>query len=210
MGHRVSTRSGLILDFGGVLTTDLFESIRGCARREGLPDNAILDLLSKDRHIRPLFVGLERGEVAQPDFERQLAAAAGLDADRLLSRMCADLRPDEPMLTAIATLRRRGARVGVLSNSWGAGYFDPYEGYDLHDRVDAVVLSDQVGMRKPEPGIFALMLDKLGVPASATVFVDDIAANLVPARDMGMAVIHHTHTPATFAEMARLFGTLLG
>jgi HAD superfamily hydrolase (TIGR01509 family) len=148
--------------------------------------------------------------VAQPDFERQLAAAVGLDSERLLGRMCADLHPDEPMLAAVAALRGQGVRIGVLSNSWGTGYFNPYEGYDLDDRADAVVISDQVRMRKPEPGIFALMLDKLGLPASATVFVDDIAANLVPARDLGMAVIHHTRTPTTLAELARLFGTPSG
>ena len=123
-GHR----STLIIDFGGVLTTDLWESVRACARREGLPDDALLNLLRNDLH--QLFAALERGEVSQAYFEQQLAAAAGLSPERLLGRMCADIRPDEVMLAAVDTLRRTGVKVGILSHPWGTGpgvdaYFDP-------------------------------------------------------------------------------------
>jgi transcriptional regulator with XRE-family HTH domain len=89
----------------GVLTTDLWDSVRGCARREGLPDDALLDLLHHDPRIHGLFVALERGEVSQAAFEAELGAAAGISPERLLARMCADLQPDEAMLTATAALR---------------------------------------------------------------------------------------------------------
>jgi putative hydrolase of the HAD superfamily len=145
-----SSLTALILDFGGVLTTDLWESVRACARREGLPENALLGLLRDDPEIHRLFVGLERGEVSQADFETRLASAAAISSNGLLARMCADLRPDEAMLTAVAMLRDTGVRVGVLSNSWGSGYFSPYRGYQLDDRADAVVYSDQVRLRKPD------------------------------------------------------------
>jgi epoxide hydrolase-like predicted phosphatase len=200
-----SIPTALVLDFGGVLTTDLWASVRACARREGLPDNTLLDLLGDDPDIHRLFVGLERGEVSQPEFEVRLAAAAGIPPHGLLRRMCAELRPDEAMLDAVATLRASGVRIGVLSNSWGTGYFSPYEGYQLEDRADAVVFSDQVRLRKPEPAIFELMLDLLGVAARDSVFVDDVAANLPPAKAMGMSVIHHADTQKTLAELQRIF-----
>jgi putative hydrolase of the HAD superfamily len=210
MGEQMSRAAALILDFGGVLTTDLWESVRGCARREGLPDDALLDLLRHDPHIHRLFVALERGEVSQAVFEAELGAAAGISPQRLLGRMCADLQPDEAMLAATAALRAQGVRVGVLSNSWGAGpwgggYFDPYDGYQLDQRADAVVISDRVGVRKPQPEIFRLILDKLDVPAAAAVFVDDVVANLPAAQELGMQVIHHVSTPVTLAELERVF-----
>jgi putative hydrolase of the HAD superfamily len=203
------TPTALILDFGGVLTTDLWESIRGCARREGLPDNTLLDLLRHDPVVHPLYLQLERGEVNQDDFEQHLAAAAGLAPKQLLARMCADLRPDTQMLSAVAALRAQGVRIGVLSNSWGTGYFSPYEGYDLDDRADAIIYSDQVQLRKPEPAIFELMVDKLGVKAPDCVFVDDIAGNLPPAVALGMCVVHHVTTSATLRELTEIFGTEL-
>ncbi|MBI1759086.1 MAG: HAD family phosphatase [Actinobacteria bacterium] len=200
------TQTALILDFGGVLTTDLWASIRACAHREGLPDEALLDLLHHDHEIRRLFVALERGDVSQTAFEARLAAAAGISPDGLLARMCATLEPDEAMLAAVATLRDGGVRIGVLSNSWGSGYFDPYDGYRLEDRADVVVISDRVRLRKPEPAIFALVLRRLGVEAKATVFVDDVAANLPAARALGMGVIHHRNASETIVELGHRFG----
>lgn len=182
------TPTALILDFGGVLTTDLWESVRGCARREGLPDETLVDLLHNDLEIRQMFSGLERGDVRQPEFDHRLAAAAGIKPDRLLARMCADLQPNHRMLTTVAELRSQGVKIGILSNSWGSGYFSPYEGYDLERLADAVVISDQVRLRKPEPAIFQLVLDRLGVAADRSVFVDDVAANLTPAAAMGMTL----------------------
>jgi putative hydrolase of the HAD superfamily len=201
----VTAPTALILDFGGVLTSDLWESVRGCARREGLPETAILDVLHLDPAGRRLFAELERGEVSQADFEQHLAAAAGIAPEGLLARMCADLRPDDRMLYAVGQLRRLGVATAVLSNSWGSGYFSPYVGYDLENRVDVIVLSDQVGLRKPEPEIFALTADKLGVPASACVFVDDVAANLPGAQALGIRTIHHVETGETVGRLAELF-----
>jgi putative hydrolase of the HAD superfamily len=114
------------------------------------------------------------------------------------------------MLAATAALRAQGIRVGVLSNSWGAGpwgggYFDPYNGYDLSERADAVIYSDKIGIRKPEQAIFRRMLAELDVPAAEAVFVDDVARNLPPAAEMGMQVIHHTDTQVTLADLERVF-----
>jgi len=203
----MTTRPGtLILDFGGVLTTDLWASIRACARREGLPEDFLLDLLLTDSDIHPLFIMLERGEVSQSDFETRLAAAAGLKADGLLGRMCADLRPDDAMLTAVATLRSSGVLIGILSNTWGTGYFNPYEGYNLEERADAIVLSDQVRLRKPEPEIFRHILEILGTEARSSVFVDDVASHLTNAATMGITVIQHVETRNTLTQLESIFG----
>jgi len=203
------TPTALILDFGGVLTSDLWNSVRACSRREGLPPDRLLDLIHKDPQIHPLFVGLERGEVGQHEFETHLGAAAGIRPERLLERMCADLRPDNAMLAAVATLRTQGIRIGVLSNSWGSGYFSPYRGYRLEDQTDVVILSDQVRLRKPEPAIFELMLARLETTAAMSVFVDDVAVNLPPAEAMGMGVVHHVDTRQTLIELGRAFATEL-
>lgn len=198
--------SALIIDFGGVLTTDLWASIRACARREGLPADALLELMRSDPYVHRRFVGLEQGEVSQEEFEADLAAAAGISPDGLLKRMCAELRPNDTMLAAVETLRASDVRVAVLSNSWGTGYFSPYEGYQLEERAaDVVVLSDQVRLRKPDPAIYALVLRRLGADAPDTVFVDDIASYLAPAEAMGMRAIHHVETDKTLAALAQAF-----
>ncbi|GAB2940623.1 HAD-IA family hydrolase [Micromonospora polyrhachis] len=202
-----NTPTALILDFGGVLTSDLWDSIRACARQDGLADNALLDLMRHDNEVHRLYIGMERGEVSQDDFEKGLANAARISPDGLLARMCANLSPDDLMLDAVADLRSRGTRIGVLSNSWGTGHFNPYDGYDLDQRADALIFSDQVKLRKPEPEIFLLMLDMLGVSGPESVFVDDIAANLAPARGLGMSAIHHLDTHETIAELRRQFTT---
>jgi putative hydrolase of the HAD superfamily len=204
----MSAKHALILDFGGVLTSDLWDSVRACARREGLHDEALLDLMRADPAIHPLFMGLERGEVHQHDFEMRLAAAAGISPEGLLGRMCAELQPNQPLLDAIPTLRKSGVRVGVLSNSWGTGYFDPYAGYDLDTKADAIVLSDQVGYRKPEIAIYQLMAELLEVHASEAVFVDDVAGYLPPASQLGMAVIHHTDTLSTLSQLGSYFQSI--
>jgi putative hydrolase of the HAD superfamily len=195
----------LILDFGGVLTNDFWEVLRGFARREGLAEDTFVHLFAKDPEGVQLLRDLERGSIGQLAFETGLAARLGVEAEGLLKRMGADLRPDEPMLATVAELRAAGVKIAILSNSLGSDYYDPNAPWDLTSRADVVIISDQVRLRKPEPEIFDLVLERLGVPASECLFIDDIAAYLKPAQDKGMAVWHHTSTPATIAELHRVF-----
>lgn len=109
------------------------------------------------------------------------------------------------MLAIVAELRASGVKIAILSNSWGSDDFDPYAPWNLSDLADVVIISDQVHMRKPEPAIFDLAIDKLGVTANQCVFVDDIAAYLEPARNLGMTVLHHTDAAATIRELRNLF-----
>ncbi len=147
--------------------------------------------------------------MSQNDFEKVLAHAAGTSPERLLQRMCADLQPDWDMLHAVEVLRDTDVRIGILSNSWGSGYFSPYDGYDLGQRADAVIYSDKVRLRKPGPAIFELALEGLDAAAKDTVFVDDMPSNLAPAQEMGMHTIHHFRTATTIQELESAFDVVL-
>ncbi|MEV6525674.1 HAD family hydrolase [Longispora sp. NPDC051575] len=197
--------SALILDFGGVLTTDFWACLRAFEHREGLAPGALVDLVTRDPAGHRLICDLEQGAIGQAEFEREAGARLGVDPDGLLARMAADLRPDERMLAAAAELRAGGAKLAILSNSWGSDYFDPYAPWHLDDRADVVVISDRVGLRKPDPRIFALTVDRLGLPAGSCVFVDDIAAYLEPAAALGMRVVHHTDADHTIPALRAAF-----
>lgn len=197
--------TALVLDFGGVLTNDFWGVLRSFAVREGIAEDALVDLVTKDPQGIELLRALERGSVGQAQFEQEMSVRLGLKPDGLLASMAADLRPDEEMLTAVAQLRAAGVKIGILSNSWGSDYFDPYAPWELETRADVVIVSDQVRMRKPDPEIFDLATDKLGVHPTACLFIDDIAAYLEPAKAKGMQVWHHTNTGETIAELRKVF-----
>jgi putative hydrolase of the HAD superfamily len=97
-------------------------------------------------------------------------------------------------------------RTAVLSNSLArpGDPCDPYAAYNLPGNFDVVVLSADHGIRKPDPAIFELTLDRLGVPAAACVFADDTEASLPPAREMGMTVIHALDERETAARLRGL------
>ena len=197
---------GLLLDFGGVITTDFFASIDDHLQRLGLPRGRFRQLVTTDPAGRALYHRIERGEVSQAAFERALAELLGVDADGLVVGMLAGLRPDQRIIRAAARARAAGIRVGVITNSWGTEPFDPYAGYHLHERFDAVIVSGEVGIRKPDPAIYLVAAEKVGLAAGACVLVDDVAANLPPAAELGMATIHHTDGAATVQELERAFG----
>ena len=197
---------GLVLDFGGVLTTSFEGALRSYCVRDGLAPDTLEKIFNLDDGAQGLLVDLERGRISQAEFIAHLAPALGVDPDGLLQRMLADLRSEPLVVKAVATLRSRGIKTAVLSNGWGSTPFDPYEPFQLSEHYDAVVISDQVGMRKPDPDMFALALTRLGLPGEQCVFVDDVARYLPPATALGMATIHATDPTTTVTELERLFG----
>ncbi|MFD4612260.1 HAD-IA family hydrolase [Streptomyces sp. NPDC058440] len=102
-----------------------------------------------------------------------------------MGRIFADLRPEAAVIAAAAAARRAGVRVGVFSNSVGFTPWNLYDGYEVDRRYDAVVLSEKRGVRKPEPEIFRLVLERLDLPAEECVFVDDAEQYLPPAPALG-------------------------
>jgi epoxide hydrolase-like predicted phosphatase len=198
------TYHGLILDFGGVVTTDFWAALSAFCVRRGLAPDAIARVLRDTHEGRTALAAVESGQISQRDYEIRLAALLGVDSRGLLSRALADLRPRSPVLDLVRRVRPAGVRLAVLSNSWGSGEYNPYEGYDLKQMFDAVVISDQVGLRKPDPAIYALAAGEIGVPPASCIFVDDTAANLQAASDLGMAVVHFTDAETGVAEIERL------
>jgi putative hydrolase of the HAD superfamily len=154
---------------------------------------------------------LERGELRVPDFERRLAdrltAISGRQvvADGLLTRMFLCLRSEPTMINVIRRAHQRGIRTALLSNSWGNEY--PVE--DWGDAFDAVVISGEVGMRKPEPEIFHHTLRLVGSAPGEAVFVDDDHRHVRAAVDLGMIGVHHVSYQQTVDELEAVFGVTL-
>ena len=196
-------RHGLILDYGGVLTSSPFASFEAFCAVEGLPADAVLTRLRDDAHARDLLARLETGQLAAAGFETAFAARLEVSSERLIQRMFGGMRPDPKMIDGIRGLHREGVRMGLLSNSVGdAAVYD----LALRDELfDAWVVSSEVGLRKPDPAIYELAAERLGLAPSACVYVDDIGGNLKPAAALGMAtVLHRGDAAATLAELHRL------
>jgi putative hydrolase of the HAD superfamily len=182
--------------------------------REPAPAAAPAPVLTVSALSGPAWTGnpvhaLERGECTVAEFEELLAArllrldGAPVPAEGLLTRMLATGRPLPEMYELVRDLRARGVRTALLSNSWGPmGY--PRE--DFPGLFDAVVISGDVGMRKPEPEIFLHAAELLDVLPRECVFVDDIAVNVLAAEALGMTGVQHADPAATRARLDELFG----
>jgi HAD superfamily hydrolase (TIGR01509 family) len=107
------------------------------------------------------------------------------------------------MQNVVRVARGAGIKTALLSNSWGTGDY-PRDGWD--ELFDAVVISGEVGMRKPEPEIFRYTLDLLGVDPAEAVFVDDRPFNVRGATDVGIVGLPHTSYDETVGELEALFG----
>jgi epoxide hydrolase-like predicted phosphatase len=200
-------RRGLLVDFGGVLTTDVFASFREFCEAEGLLPDTVRDRFMKDPMARELLADLETGHVTEEEFESKFAAALEIQrSDGLIDRLFAGMRPDQTMLDAVRAAKRAGVRTGLISNSWGHGRYDRTLFPEL---FDGVVISGDVGLRKPDPRIYELGAVAVDLPASACVFVDDLPGNLKPARELGMATVHHVRAEQTIAELEDLLGVSL-
>ena len=200
------TYSGLILDFGGVVTTDFNAALAAFSVREGLDAGAFSRAIRETSEGRRALVAVECGQMSQRGFEVIMGRLLGLDDNGLLAKALADLRPRAEIVDLAQRARARGVRVGALSNSWGAGDYNPYDEYELDQLFDAVVISDQVGLRKPSPRIYELTVAKLGLEPAACLFVDDTEYNLPAARELGMGTLLFTGADGEVAEIERLVG----
>jgi len=206
--------TALIVDYGGVLTTPLHDTMADWLRAERVSaelfDELMREWLGDGAATNPAH-DLEAGRLPASEFERLLAerlrAADGTGpvADGLLARMFAGFREAPGMLGVLRKARVHGLRTALLSNSWGADY--DRDGWD--ELFDAVVISGEVGLRKPEPEIFLLTARRLGLPPEQCVFVDDLAVNVRGATKVGMVGVHHTDLESTVDELEALFGVPL-
>jgi epoxide hydrolase-like predicted phosphatase len=195
---------GLLVDYGGVLTTNLFESFRAFCALEGLAPDAIASRFVSDLDCRKLLIEFETGRVAEEEFEPRFAQMLGVaDAGGLIDRMFARSRPDEDMVAVVRSARSHGIRTGLISNSWGTRRYDRAQ---LAELFDAIVISGEVGMRKPAPEMYRLGAERVGLEPPQCVFVDDLPFNLPPAAELGMATVHHVERQRTIDELEQLFG----
>jgi epoxide hydrolase-like predicted phosphatase len=208
----------LIFDYGGVLTSPLLNTTDSWLDSDGIdPEsfrNAMRDWLGlaygTDAADSPVHA-LERGEVEVPDFERQLAArlttldGRPVEAEGLLTRMFSGYGWEPQMADVLRHAKAAGLSTALLSNSWGLDY--PREQWD--ELFDVVVISGEVGMRKPEARIYQLAAERLGVAPEACVFVDDLAPNIRGAQAVGMVGVHHVTPQQTIEELEALLGITL-
>jgi epoxide hydrolase-like predicted phosphatase len=203
----VAGRTGLIVDYGGVLTTDIFVSFRKFCEAEGLDPETVRDRFLNDPEARRLLEELEVGRMREAEFEPAFAAVLEVESERLIDRLFGGMEPDEAMIDGVRAARAAGVRTGMLSNSWGD---DRYDREQLAQLFDAWVISGEVGIRKPDPAIYALAAERLGLPPEACVFVDDLPGNLKPARAIGMATVaHRGDAAATLADVEQHLGVSL-
>ena len=207
--------TGLIVDWGGVLTSDINGSVRRWADRHSVDLGAYADIMRTwlgpegqlEAMLNPIHA-LERGEIEVPHFEEALAAelrnrtGQPIDARGLLARMFDEFEHAHDMNALVRRARDTGIRTALLSNSWGDFYpRDLWEGM-----FDVVVISGEVGMRKPEPGIFHLTLDRMALDPGQCVFVDDLPHNITAAAELGITGVRHVSYDATLTELQALFG----
>ena len=198
---------GLLVDFGGVLTTSVIDAFKAFCSAEGLQPDAVFQHLADSAEARRLVVELECGRLDEASFEPSFAGILGVSPGRLIERMFLHSRPAPDMTEAVLAARRAGIRTGLLSNSWGEGR---YQRDRFGELFDAVVISGEVGLRKPDPAIYTLAARSLRLPPAACVFVDDFAANLQPAEQLGMAtVLHDDDAGRTIASLEELLGVRL-
>ena len=205
-------RNALLVDYGGVLTTSVTRSFRAFCTELGLPPNlakeAFVEAYSGPARNGPVH-RMETGEITVEEFgvglAQVLSERSGIDvpSEGLVRKLFALMDLDETMLAAVAAAKRAGVRTALLSNSWGS------EGYPrdrFPELFDVVVISGEVRIRKPDPAIFALTTQRLGVEPAQCVFVDDLDKNIAVAQELGMAGILHRDAATTIPQMAHLLG----
>ena len=191
---------GLLVDFGGVLTTNIWDSFDRFCDNEGLERGTVLELFRGDGEALALLRSLERGAITGEVFERDFGEMLGVDPAGLIERLFGGLAPEQSMIDAVAAARAAGVRTGLITNSWGMGIYDraPLEIFD------ATVISGDIGLHKPQPEIYELGAERIGVAVRDCVFVDDLRENVAGAEAVGMTAILHRDPERTIAELERL------
>lgn len=206
MPSETQPRTGLLVDWGGVMTTNVFHTFSGFCEAEGLSTDAVAQRFRHDPESRELLVGLETGTLPEADFEPRFAALLGVAAPGLIERLFSRSQLEPAMLAAVRRAREAGVRTGLVSNSWGTTRYD--RGL-LSELFEGVVISGEEGMRKPAPEIYELGAQRIGLAPDACVYVDDLTFNLEPAAALGMATVHHREAAQTIEELEPLLAAKL-
>ena len=205
----------VIWDFGGVLTSSPFEAFNRFEKERGLP----LDIIRRtnaENHFENAWAKFERAEVNLDEFDALFAAeskalGAEVRGRDVLPLLSGDLRPQ--MVEALRRVKQ-AFRTGCITNNLPANQMGSTGGRSLYVAevmalFDHVIESAKIGLRKPDPKIYAMMIEALGVDPKACVYLDDLGVNLKPAREMGMTTIKVTDPARALAELEAATGLSL-
>ncbi|MFM6951209.1 MAG: HAD-IA family hydrolase [Novosphingobium sp.] len=211
----------VIFDFGGVITASPFEAFNRLEEERSLPRDLVrrINATNPDSNAWALF---ERAEIDAAAFDALFAAEARaigheLDGASVLAVLSGSIRP--AMVSALDRLKEAGYRLACITNNVPAGHGagmarsgnakDAYE--QVFARFEHVIESSKAGVRKPDPRIYQMMCDHLGLGPDACVYLDDLGINCKPAAQLGMAAIKVTSGEQALADLGALLGLdLLG
>ena len=210
----MSRVEALISDFGGVLTTPLVESFAALQGDSDVDLQAVgmaMARVAEEQGTNPLFE-LETGRMTEHDFLDRLGGALSQNLGREIElhgfgeRYFANLHPNEELIAYFRSLCKRGLRLALLTNN--VREWEPLwrPKLPVDELFELVVDSAFVGMRKPDPEIYALTLERLALPAESCLFLDDIDVNVTTARELGMSAIHFRDTGQAVAEIDAVLG----
>jgi putative hydrolase of the HAD superfamily len=199
----------VISDFGGVLTSPLEAAFRAFQERSGVPLAALgqaMAALGERSGANPLFE-LETGRLTEREFlgglGSELSAALGRDIDMstFSQGYFEDLTPNQPLIDFMRSLRERGYRLAICTNN--VREWEPLWRAKLpvDEIFEVVVDSAFVGVRKPEPRIYELTLERLGVAAHEALLLDDIELNCTAARELGLTAVWFRDTEQAIADV---------
>ena len=205
----------VIWDFGGVLTTSPFEAFARFERQRGLPTD-IIRRTNAANHLENAWAKFERAEVDIEAFDvlfatESKALGAEVRGKEVLPLLSGDLRPE-----MVEALKRVGeaCKTGCITNNLPANAIGSASGRSLYVAevmalFDHIIESAKIGLRKPDPRIYQMMIEALGVDPKACVYLDDLGVNLKPARDMGMTTIKVVSAEQALAELEATTGLVL-
>jgi putative hydrolase of the HAD superfamily len=207
----VSKYEALVVDFGGVMTTSLENAMAAFAMKNGIEMQHLVRaaLGAYTRAEDDLVTDFEKGRISEADFSVAFAARlseySGVDVEQsgLVAGLFEVLDLEEDMFDLVERAKGGGYRTALLSNSWGMGLY-PID--RIRALFDVVVISGEVGLRKPDPEIFELTMAKLGLNADVCVFVDDHPGHLKAAQEAGMTTVLHKAPAQSIPEVEALLG----
>ena len=210
------TIEAVIFDFGGVLTSSPFEAFSRFETERGLPAD-IIRRTNAANHLENAWAKFERAEVDIETFDQlfaaeSLALGAEVRGRDVLPLLQGDLRPE--MVEALKRIKAQ-SKTGCITNNLPANAIGSMTGRSLYVAevmvlFDHVIESAKIGLRKPDPRIYQLMVDTLKVDPRKCVYLDDLGVNLKPAREMGMTTIKVTSGAQAIAELEAAMGMKLG
>ncbi|MDT5170323.1 MAG: putative hydrolase of the superfamily [Mycobacterium sp.] len=201
----------LLIDFGGVLTESVLGAFERACRAHGVdPGGFVGEVFSPDHAHDSPFALIELGQISIAEFIDRVTpvlsrhAANKVDGTAWFREVQQTTqRIDLQMVQAVQALTDRGVQTALVSNSWGTRETYPW---DRMPAFSAVLVSAEVGIRKPESGIYVLAAEKLGRAPTECVFVDDVEINLVPARNLSMGAILHERRDDTLEKLRQIYG----